>query len=294
VAHAADAATTVATQAGHNAPIAPPTKEIEGFSHMVLEVEDLERSERFYEDVIGLEPMGRGLLAEPREHSLLRMSTGQLIVLLQDDKPIPIRDNTSSIHHAFLMTMDQYTAAQGRFKAAGFDIGDTREAFRAKGEHSMDIYDPDGHRWQVQAFDEGQHEIIKSGLGVVDCGPADKFRVGSVTTYGKGNFFLFRSHKGLLAINRWCRHANGLLTHQPEHWRFYCAFHGATYNMEGDHTGHLPNIPALRLHPVRFSAAGNVLVDTDTFIEREPDCEHRKAREPGHPNPPSHVIHLPL
>jgi catechol 2,3-dioxygenase-like lactoylglutathione lyase family enzyme len=280
VAHADGGATSAPTVAGHSAPVATPTKEIEGFSHMVLEVKDLGRSERFYQQVIGLEPMGRGLLAEPREHSLLRMATGQMIVLLQDDNPIPIRDNTSSIHHAFLMTMDQYKAAEDRFKAAGFDISDTREAFRAKGEHSMDVYDPDGHRWQVQAFDEAQHEIIKSGLGVVDCGPAGTFRIGSVVTNGKGNFFLYRSRKGFLAINRWCRHANGLLTHQPEHWRFYCAFHGATYNMEGDHIGHLPNIPALRLHPVTFSANGNVLVDTDVFIERDPDTEPEYVAAP--------------
>lgn len=282
--HADSAATTTAPiQAGHSAPICEPAKEIEGFSHMVLEVRDLDRSERFYKEVIGLESLGRSLLAEPREHSLMRMNTGQLIVLLTVDNPVPIRANTSSIHHAFLLTMDQYRAAEERFKAAGYDVGDTREAFRAKGEHSMDIFDPDGHRWQVQAFSEEQHELIKSGLGEVDCGLVDNFRAGSVTTFGKANFFLYRSRKGFLAINRWCRHANGLLAHQPEHWRFYCAFHGATYNMDGDHTGHLPNIPALRLHPLRIDGNGHVLVDTDTFIERQPGTppEFTAAPEPA-------------
>ena len=283
MAHADGASTTAPLQAGHSAPIAAPTKEIRGFSHMVLEVQDLDRSERFYQDVIGLDHLGRGLLAEPRPHSLMKMNTGQLIVLIQHDNPVPIRPNTSSIHHAFLMTMDEYEAAQARFKAAGYDISDTREAFRARGEHSMDVFDPDGHRWQVQAFSEEQHEIIKSGQGVVDCGPFDKYRVGSVTTFGKANFFLYRSRRGFLALNRWCRHANGLLTHQPEHWRFYCAFHGATYNMEGDHIGHLPDIPNLRLHPLSINADGHVLVDTDVFIERPADTppEYVPAPEPA-------------
>jgi catechol 2,3-dioxygenase-like lactoylglutathione lyase family enzyme len=244
---------------------------IEGFSHLVLEVKELDRSERFYQEVIGLELLGRGLLAEPRPHSLLRLNTGQLIVLTEHDDPTPIRKNSSSIHHAFLLTLDEYVEAQQRFKAAGYDVEDSREQFRAKGEHSMDIWDPDGHRWQLQAYGEEQHALIKPDVGVVDCGPADGFEIGSVTTFRDGNFFLVRKKEGFLALSRWCRHANGLLSYQREHWRFYCAFHGATYNLCGDHTGHLAGLPALRVNPITIDHAGHVLVDTDTVIERGPE-----------------------
>ncbi len=263
-----------AVYGGHGTVNAPGTA-VDGFSHIVLEVKDLERSEQFYQEVIGLDLMGRDLIAEPRPHSLLRLNTGQLIVLTQVEEPVPIRPNTSSIHHALLLTIDQYSQAQERFKAHGYDIGDTREQFRAKGEYSMDIWDPDGHRWQLQAFGEEQHMLIKPDAGVVDCGPADDFEVGSVTTFREGNFFLVRRPEGFLALSRWCRHANGLLSYQREHWRFYCAFHGATYNLEGDHTGHLANIPALRLNPVTIGDRGHVLVDTDVVHEREdgtPPC----------------------
>ncbi|HLQ31351.1 MAG TPA: VOC family protein [Chloroflexota bacterium] len=263
-----------AVYGGHGTVNAPGTA-VDGFSHIVLEVKDLERSEQFYQEVIGLDLMGRDLIAEPRPHSLLRLNTGQLIVLTQVAEPVPIRPNTSSIHHALLLTIDQYSQAQERFKAHGYDIGDTREQFRAKGEYSMDIWDPDGHRWQLQAFGEEQHMLIKPDAGVVDCGPADDFEVGSVTTFREGNFFLVRRPEGFLALSRWCRHANGLLSYQREHWRFYCAFHGATYNLEGDHTGHLANIPALRLNPVTIGDRGHVLVDTDVVHEREdgtPPC----------------------
>ncbi len=261
--------------AGHSVALSAPTKEIEGFSHIVLEVKDLDASERFYRDVIGLETMGRGLLAEPRPHLLMRLNTGQIIVLAQSDDPVPIRHNTSSIHHAFLLTMEQFRAAQERFAANGYEIGDTRDAFRAKGEHSMDIWDPDGHRWQLQAFSEEQHEIITSGLGVIDCGPAEKYELGSVTPFGKANFFLVRSKEGFLALSRWCRHANGLLTYQMEHWRFYCAFHGACYSLEGDHIGHLAGIPPLRMHPLTIAEDGHVMVDTDTVLERDDDTPPR-------------------
>lgn len=248
---------------------------VDGFSHLVLEIKDLEQSERFYQEVIGLDLVGRALLAEPRPHSVLRLNTGQLVVLTEVDDPVPIRPNTSSIHHALLLTMHQYEQAQERFKAHGYEIGDTREQFRAKGEHSMDIWDPDGHRWQLQAFSEEQHMLIRPGVGVVDCGPGENFELGSVTTFREGNFFLIRKPEGFLALSRWCRHANGLLSYQREHWRFYCAFHGATYNLEGDHTGHLPNIAALRLNPVAIDERGHVLVDTEVVQERDegvPPC----------------------
>ena len=51
------------------------------------------------------------------------------------------------------------------------------------------------------------------------------------------NFFLLREPQGFVALSRWCRHMNGLLTYQREHWRFLCAFHGATFNLEGLTTG---------------------------------------------------------
>jgi catechol 2,3-dioxygenase-like lactoylglutathione lyase family enzyme len=257
---------------GHGMPgqVGAPFEDF-GFSHMVLEVKDVDRSELWYRDVIGLDVLGRNLLAEPEPHAVLRLNTGQLLVLVQVERPAPIRANTSSIHHAFLLTMDQYRAAQERFAAAGYDIGDTRAAFRAKGEYSMDIFDPDGHRWQVQAFGPEQKCLIKPEVGVVECGPVDQFPIGSVTVFREGNFFLVRDKRGFLALSRWCRHANGLLAHQREHWRFFCAFHGATYNLQGDHTGHLRDIPPLRMNPVTITPEGIVLVDTDQVIERSGD-----------------------
>ncbi|GEM_PF-422140 len=262
-------ATAAALQAGHSAPVAAGTKEISGFSHLVLEVKDLDRAERFYQDVIGLELMGRGLLAEPRAHSLMRMNTGQFILLIQHDSPVPIRHNTTTIHHAFLLTIEEFQAAKQRFDAAGYDVSDNRAAFRARGEYSIDIWDPDGHRWQVQAFGPEQHDLIKPGTGVVDCGLAEKYELGSVTSFGKAQFFLVHAKEGFLALSRWCRHANGLLSYQGEHWRFFCAFHGATYNLRGDHTGHMAGIPPLRMHPVTLSPEGHVLVDTDAVLERD-------------------------
>lgn len=256
---------------GHGMSAQDPTDLVEGFSHLVLEVLDLDRSERWYRDILALDLCGRDLLAESAPHSVLRMATGQLLVLIKVDTPEPRRRNTSSIHHAFLLNMDEFQAAQERLAAAGYDIADDRQAFRARGEFSIDIYDPDDHRWQLQAYGPEAHAIITPGVGMVDCGPESQFADGSVTTFREGNFFLIRERAGFLALSRWCRHMNGLLSYQQEHWRFHCAFHGATYNLEGDHTGHMEGIPPLRLNPVTISSDKRVLVDTDTVVERSAD-----------------------
>jgi len=256
----------------HAAPAAPDCGlEDFGFSHMVLEVSDLEQSERWYREVIGLDVLGRGLMAEERPHTLLRMNTGQLLVLVEVENPVPRRPNSASIHHAFWLTMDQFREAQTRYTAAGYDISDERAAFRSKGEYSMDLWDPDDHHWQIQAEGPEATTVIKPGVGIVECGPAEKFPLGSVTPFGEGNFFLVHDTAGFLALSRWCTHRNGLLANQQEHWRFFCNFHGATYSYTGCYTGHMQDLPPLRNNPVTISADGIVFVNTDVLIERSQD-----------------------
>ncbi|HZT06448.1 MAG TPA: VOC family protein [Chloroflexota bacterium] len=256
---------------GHASQVGTADLEGFGFSHLVLEVSDLDRSEAWYRDVAGLEVIGRNVLSETAPHSVLRMNTGQLLVLLEVDTPVPQRPNSGAIHHAFWLTMDQYHEAQERYAAAGYDTSDERAAFRSKGEYSMDAWDPDGHHWQIQSEGPEAQELIKPGVGVVECGPVEQFPVGSVTSFGAGNFFLVHAEEGFLALSRWCRHRNGILAHQPEHWRFFCNFHGATYNYCGDHTGHMRDVPPLRMNPVTVGDDGIVRVDTDVVVERDED-----------------------
>lgn len=242
---------------------------IGGFSHLVVQVTDLDRSEKFYQDVFGLDLVGRNLAAEAAPNSLLEMNTGQMVLLVQAPQVEPFRPNSSSIHHAWLLTIEQYEKAQQRLKAMGFDIEDSREEFRALGEKSMDVFDPDGHRYQVQAYGPESRETIKSGAGKVECGKADDFQIGSVTLFSKAKFFLVRLPEGFLAPSRWCSHMNGQIVWQGEHWRFWCPFHGATFNRRGESTGHLQNIGPLRLHPVEIREDGTVTVDTDRVVVRE-------------------------
>ncbi len=252
---------------------------VDGFSHLVVQVTDLERSEKFYQEVLGLDLVGRDLVNEEKPNSLLQMNTGQMVVLVQVAKVEPFRPNTNSIHHAWLLTVEQYGRAQERMKAFGYSIEDSREEFRAMGERSMDIYDPDGHRYQVQAHGPEATQIIRPSAGKVDCGKMEDFEMGSVTSVSKGMFYLLRLEEGFMAVSSWCTHRNGQIKWEKEHWRFYCPFHSATYNRCGEFTGHLENVGPLRLHPVTIAYDGSVIVDTSEILVR-------RSHNPDHVVPP--------
>lgn len=238
------------------------------FSHLVVEVADLDRSEAFYRDVIGLDLLGRNLTADNRPHSLLAMNTRQRVLLVEVGDVPPYPGSGGSIHHGWLLTPEQFALARDRLEAAGYKTGiDPRQNFRAVGEYNMDIHDPDGNRFQIQAFGEEGTDILPSGAGVVDCGKIDDFALGSVTRNGKGRFFLAREEAGFLAISAWCTHKNGITVWQKESWHFYCPFHGAKFDPTGCYVGHMGCAP-MRLHPVNIDETGRVMVDTDLFYAR--------------------------
>ena len=75
----------------------------EGFSHIVLPVSDLDRSEAFYRDIFGLELIGRNLVAEERRNSLLKSDCRQMVVLVESDNVAIEREGANSTHHAWLL-----------------------------------------------------------------------------------------------------------------------------------------------------------------------------------------------
>lgn len=241
---------------------------VDGLSHLLVQVTDLDRSEAFYRDVFGLEPVGRDLVAEEGPNALLKTNNGHLILLVQVETVQPFRPNSNSIHHAFFLTEQQHEEARERRRAQGFPADDTREAFRANGQLSFDVFDPDGHRYQVQAVGRAASVIMKADKGVVTCGKVDDFAVGSVTHFKEWQLYLVRHPDGFLALSHWCTHMNGELKWRENHWSFYCTFHKATFNRKGESTSHQKGYPPLRLYPVTIADDGTIRVDTDELINR--------------------------
>jgi len=243
------------------------------FSHFVIAVADLDRSEAWYRDVIGLDPVGRNLTAEKRPHALLRANTGQMLILVQHENVELARQSSHGVHHGFVLTQNQFRRAMARLAELGYSTSAQREEFIARGQYSVDIYDPDGNHYQIETTDDKQaHELLLPGTGVVDCGPAGEYAVGEVKLFREGNFYLVRMEEGFLALSRWCTHMNGLLTYQRAHWRFWCPMHEATYNRRGEptcSTNRHPDLKPLRLNPVEIGPDGHVRVDTGVVNERQ-------------------------
>lgn len=242
---------------------------LEGFSHLVVHVTDLDRSEKFYREAFGLDLIGRDLVNDEGPNVLLGMNTRQRVLLVEVEKVVPFRPNSGSIHHAWLLTPEEYKRAQQRLAKMGFDITDSRAQFRAVGEYSMDVFDPDGHRYQVQAYEPTANAVMPSESGPVTCGHVDEFPVGTVRTFVRGRFFLVRFEGGFLAISRWCTHMNGLLVWKTEHWSFYCPMHGAMFSRKGITQRGTRHAPPLRIHPLTIDATGIVTVDPTVAIDRE-------------------------
>src|SRR5438477_5509162 len=102
------------------------TAGISGFSHLVVEVTDLDRSEKFYSEVFGLDVVGRDLVSDVGPNSTLAFNSRHRFVLVQVPATEPFRPNSSSIHHAVWLTQEQFARAQKRLREMGFDIGDNR------------------------------------------------------------------------------------------------------------------------------------------------------------------------
>ncbi|MEA2640092.1 MAG: cytochrome b6-f complex iron-sulfur subunit [Chloroflexota bacterium] len=249
------------------------------FSHIVFGVSDLDRSEAWYRDVLATDLLGRDLTAEPAPHTVLRMNTGQLIILVEN--PTFQRPPHTNIHQGFMLTPSQYRRAYERLRSLGYEAGDTHEGSRPFDEYSIDVLDPDGHRLQLQTLDPDADQVVSQGVGVVDCGPAARYHVGQVVLFDQGKFFLVRLGDGFLALSRWCTHMNGQVVYQKEHWHFACPNHDATFDRCGlpePYPGNHAGVP-LRLHPVSFDPAGHVLVDTNRTVNRS-SYEPAQAAQP--------------
>ena len=244
--------------------------EVNGFSHLVIDVTDLDRSEAFYRDVLGMEVLGRDLVSDVGPNSTVAMNTRHRIVMVQVDRKVePFRPNSSSIHHALLLTGEQFDRAEKRLEGMGYKIGDNRAQFRAVGDRNIDINDPDGHRYQIQSFNPAARAFEPENVGEIQCGNVNDYAPGDVKAFGKGKFFVVRYDDGFMALTRWCTHRKGLLAWKAEHWCFYCPMHGATYNREGENTSYFIKAAPMGAHPLAIADDGTITVRPDEIIERK-------------------------
>jgi catechol 2,3-dioxygenase-like lactoylglutathione lyase family enzyme len=125
------------------------TTTILGVLETALYVEDLEKSESFYERVLGLTQL---LRQEGRLHAL-KVPGGQVLLLFRigstvepSDTPggrIPAHDGRGKLHMAFEIAADRIDPWRARLRELGVPI--ESEVDCPNGGHSIYFRDPDGH-----------------------------------------------------------------------------------------------------------------------------------------------------
>lgn len=113
-----------------------------GVAHFSIPVSDLERSTKFYSDVVGLKLIN----TDGKRHSFMDAG-GTCILLCAEDAPVNPENRKDLVHHAFMVSDEELAQAKAHLEAHGAEVlyEEDREGGTVNGPR---IYfrDPDGTR----------------------------------------------------------------------------------------------------------------------------------------------------
>lgn len=124
---------------------------VTGVSELVLEVEDLERAERFYAGVLGLPVVARW---PDREAIWVMAGERTRIGLWRPQVGLAGGRGGRHVHFAMQIAEEDYDAAVARLLELGQEIEEI--AFEGAGR-SVYATDPDGHVVELWTWDVGEH-----------------------------------------------------------------------------------------------------------------------------------------
>jgi catechol 2,3-dioxygenase-like lactoylglutathione lyase family enzyme len=123
---------------------------VKALGEIALRVNDLDKSQVFYEKAIGLELMKRF------DHAaFFRIADGyggHTAILALFDRSIPVAQASTTIDHvAFTIALEDFEAEKRRFEALGLAVSTTTHAW----VHWRSLYvrDPDGNNVEFVCFD---------------------------------------------------------------------------------------------------------------------------------------------
>ncbi len=248
--------------------------------HICLDVSDLDRSERFYRDGLGLAPLGRDLWAGEGSTSTFAVDEELQLVLCEVAQ---VRPNPPGLHTRFAVPYEEWEPLVNRLETLGLGLHDDRKGgLRAVGEAGLNVTDPDGHVFELELHGPATTEFPPAGRGKVVAGRIEDFPVGSVTRIPVGQFFLIHLKDGFLALSQVCTHMQFAVTYQLEHYRFYCPRHRRKFTRTGKFISRFSDddTPPLRTYRIEF-VDGEVVVDTDEAIPRAGEEADRLVPAPA-------------
>jgi len=126
------------------------TTAVKALGELALRVNDLDKSQSFYEDVVGLELMKRF------EHSaFFRIAegyAGHTSILALFDRKVPVAQVGTTIDHiAFTIALEDYDAEKQRLEGLGLSVNTATHEW----VHWRSIYveDPDGNEVELVCYD---------------------------------------------------------------------------------------------------------------------------------------------
>src|SRR6266545_4030971 len=236
------------------------------FHHVALEVQDLDRAERFFREVMDLEFVGRDVWPNEGATATFRTSARQYLVLVESDELTP---EGPGVHTNFILAPEDYPPVYERLKELGALVVDHRAEQRSVGEVSTYFKDPDGHQLQITAYSPEAFTVPAAERGKITAGRIEDFPVGSVTHVKEGKFFLVCLQAGMLALSEICTHRQCNVVYQQEHYRFYCPCHYRKFTRTGEQIAIEKDTAPLHMYAIDF-VDGQVVVDTDLSIPRMP------------------------
>ena len=119
-----------------------PMVDIKGVAHFTIPVSNMERSKRFYTEIVGM----KHLATVPNGRMAFFDAGGTCIILVKREAPIHRQqEGSDGVHHAFIVDKDNYRAALEHVRANGVDIffEEDRQAGVLNGPRAY-FRDPDG------------------------------------------------------------------------------------------------------------------------------------------------------
>jgi catechol 2,3-dioxygenase-like lactoylglutathione lyase family enzyme len=122
----------------------------EGIDHIALAVRDVQRSARWYADVLGFEPRHEGMW----DGVPVFIGKGDTALALFPAKPdarsiSSSRDQIAMLHFALRCDRKNFMAAQDELKRRGIKFGFQDHEI----SHSIYFDDPDGHKLEITTYD---------------------------------------------------------------------------------------------------------------------------------------------
>jgi catechol 2,3-dioxygenase-like lactoylglutathione lyase family enzyme len=139
---------------------------VEGVTHWSIPVNNLDESEKFYGDLLGLKPLGR------LGNSVMScFNVGDHNILLcEREKPVDTSGVEQRVHHSFTVSPDMFVRACKVFHEKNIPIVEL--TYRAKGYFTgreLYFHDPSGNRlelrdptWQKGMPEPPFEEIVRS------------------------------------------------------------------------------------------------------------------------------------